>query len=106
MEQPYSIVADALSKFQSASEPIQALMIVMSALTVFGVAWVLMRGIVEIRLARRAASVDAPDARPVASWRDARFEDARLAEPLRVLPIAEGDDVGSPAPVPSPGSSS
>ena len=48
MEQPYSFLADWLSKFQIASEPIQALWILALAATALGVTWLVMRGAVGI----------------------------------------------------------
>jgi hypothetical protein len=48
MEQPYSFLADCLSKFHMASEPIQALWIVATVSIVLGVAWLAMQGAVEI----------------------------------------------------------
>ena len=39
MDQPYSLWADGLSKFQSSSEPIQALWLVAVPATVLGLAW-------------------------------------------------------------------
>ncbi len=48
MDQPYSFLADCLSKFHTASEPIQALLIVALALTVLGVTGLMTRAAVEI----------------------------------------------------------
>jgi hypothetical protein len=46
--EPYSAWADWLNKFHTASEGIQALWIVAGAVTVLGVTWVVMRGVVEV----------------------------------------------------------
>ena len=46
--EPYSAWADWLNKFHTASETIQALWIVASAVTVIGVTWVVTRGVVEV----------------------------------------------------------
>ena len=43
MDQPYSVVADVLSKFHTAPEWIQALWLVAVPVTVLGAAWILMR---------------------------------------------------------------
>ena len=48
MDQPYSFLADWLSKFHMASEPIQALWIVALSATVLGVTGIVMRGVREI----------------------------------------------------------
>jgi hypothetical protein len=68
MDQPYSVVADALSKFHTASEPIQALCILALSLTVLGVTGLVMRGIRDIACTvlmrgagRRAPSILAQD---------------------------------------------
>src|SRR4051812_26997877 len=45
---PYSAIADALDKFHTSSEPIQALWIVALTATVLGVTWIVMRGVREI----------------------------------------------------------
>jgi hypothetical protein len=45
---PYSPFADWLSKFHTASEPIQALWIVALSATVLGVTWIVMRGLREM----------------------------------------------------------
>jgi hypothetical protein len=45
MEQPYSVVADWLSKFHTWPEGIQALWLVALAVTVLGVTWIVMRGL-------------------------------------------------------------
>ena len=55
--EPYSAWADWLNKFHTASETIQALWIVASAVTVIGVTWVVTRGVVEVvRVWREVAS--------------------------------------------------
>ncbi|MGO4523653.1 hypothetical protein AB4097_02180 [Microvirga sp. 2MCAF35] len=48
MDQPYSLWADWLSKFQSSSEPIQALWVVAVPVTVLGLARLTMRGLVQL----------------------------------------------------------
>jgi hypothetical protein len=53
MDQPYSLWADGLSKFQSSSDPIQALWLVAIPVTLLGLAWLVMRGIGDLfRLSR------------------------------------------------------
>ena len=52
MDQPYSFLADWLSKFHMASEPIQALWIVALSATVLGVTWIVTRGVREIATRR------------------------------------------------------
>jgi hypothetical protein len=53
MDQPYSHFADWLSKFHASPEPIQALWLVAIPVTVLGLAWLALRGIVDlVRLAR------------------------------------------------------
>ncbi|NNC01052.1 hypothetical protein HI113_45155, partial [Corallococcus exiguus] len=54
----YSVVADLLNKFHTASEIIQALMIVAMMVTVLGVAWIGMRGLVEVMRVRRRNAAD------------------------------------------------
>jgi len=54
MDQPYSLWADGLSKFQSSSEAIQALWLVAVPVTLLGLAWLALRGACDlIGLARR-----------------------------------------------------
>jgi hypothetical protein len=54
MDQPYSMWADSLSKFQNSSDPIQALWLVAVPLTLLGITWLVMRGIGDlVRLSRR-----------------------------------------------------
>ena len=48
MDQPYSLWADWLSKFQSSSEPIQALWLVATPATLVGITWLAMRGLVQL----------------------------------------------------------
>lgn len=55
MEQPYSFLADCLSKFHMASEPIQALWIVATVSIILGVTWLVMRAAVEIATIRHHA---------------------------------------------------
>ncbi|WP_262269033.1 hypothetical protein [Microvirga yunnanensis] len=45
MDQPYSLWADWLSKFQSSSEPIQALWLVSLPLTLLGITWLVLRSV-------------------------------------------------------------
>jgi hypothetical protein len=45
MDQPYSLWADGLSKFQGSSEPIQALWLVAVPVTVLGALWLVLRGL-------------------------------------------------------------
>ncbi|PVE23225.1 hypothetical protein DC522_16965 [Microvirga sp. KLBC 81] len=45
MDQPYSIVADWLSKFHTSPEFIQALWLIAMPATVLGVTWLVMRGL-------------------------------------------------------------
>jgi hypothetical protein len=51
METPYGVWADALAKFHSASDPIQALGILAFAATVLGMTWCVMRLIRDITVA-------------------------------------------------------
>ncbi|MBZ6078778.1 hypothetical protein [Microvirga puerhi] len=53
MDQPYSIVADWLSKFHIWPEFIQALWVIAIPVTVLGTAWIMMRGVREIVVAAR-----------------------------------------------------
>ncbi|MCB8820021.1 hypothetical protein [Microvirga rosea] len=62
MDQPYSIVADLLSKFQSASEPIQALWLLVMPPTLLGMTWLVMRGLRDIVLTLRHTEQPAPGA--------------------------------------------
>jgi hypothetical protein len=48
MDQPYSIVADWLSKFHTWPESIQALWLIAVPVTVLGVTWIVMRGLREV----------------------------------------------------------
>lgn len=48
MEQPYSVLADWLSKFHTWPEFIQALWLVAVPVTVLGVTWIVMRGLRDI----------------------------------------------------------
>jgi hypothetical protein len=53
MDQPYSLWADGLSKFQNSSEAIQALWLVAIPVTLLGLAWLVMRGLGDLfRLSR------------------------------------------------------
>jgi hypothetical protein len=68
MDQPYSAWADALSKFHTASEPIQALCILALSVTVLGVTGLVTWGIRDIACAllmrgagRRPRTILAPD---------------------------------------------
>ena len=47
MDQPYSVIADWLSKFHTWPETIQALWLVAVSVTVLGVTWIVMRGLRE-----------------------------------------------------------
>jgi hypothetical protein len=58
MDQPYSFLADWLSKFHMASEPIQALWIVALSATVLGVTWIVMRGVREVAAGRPGRAND------------------------------------------------
>ncbi|MBM6593036.1 hypothetical protein [Microvirga pudoricolor] len=51
MEPSYSVWADALAKFQNASDPIQALCILALAATIFGMVWCVTRLIRDITVA-------------------------------------------------------
>jgi hypothetical protein len=53
MEQPYSIVADWLSKFHAWPAFIQMLWLVVPSVTVLGVTWIVMRGLRDIAAVRR-----------------------------------------------------
>ncbi|WP_445501520.1 hypothetical protein [Microvirga sp. G4-2] len=48
MDQPYSIVADWLSKFHTWPELIQALWLITMPATVLGMTWIVMRGLTQI----------------------------------------------------------
>ena len=52
MDQPYSFLADCLSKFHTASEPIQALWILAPVAMILGVTWLVARAAVEIATIR------------------------------------------------------
>ena len=54
MEQPYSVWADALNKFHTAPDWIQALWIVATCATVLGSVFCIMRGLKEIAVAALA----------------------------------------------------
>ncbi len=75
MDQPYSFLADGLSKFHMASEPIQALWILAGVATILGVTWLTARAAVEIARIRHHSRL-AP-----ASPRPARFIDSTAAMP-------------------------
>jgi hypothetical protein len=45
MDQPYSVIADWLSKFHTWPETIQALWLIAVPVTVLGVTWIVMRGL-------------------------------------------------------------
>jgi hypothetical protein len=45
MDQPYSVIADWLSKFHTWPETIQALWLIALPVTVLGVTWIVMRGL-------------------------------------------------------------
>jgi hypothetical protein len=45
MDQPYSVIADWLSKFHTWPESIQALWLIAVPVTVLGVTWIVMRGL-------------------------------------------------------------
>jgi hypothetical protein len=47
MDQPYSVIADWLSKFHTWPESIQALWLIAVPVTVLGVTWIVMRGLRE-----------------------------------------------------------
>jgi hypothetical protein len=54
MDQPYSVIADWLSKFHTWPESIQALWLIAVPVTVLGVTWIVMRGLRDlIRLSHR-----------------------------------------------------
>jgi len=48
MDQPYSVVADWLSKFHTWPEPIQGLWLIAIPATALGITWLTMRGIRDI----------------------------------------------------------
>lgn len=48
MDQPYSVVADWLSKFHTWPELIQALWLIAIPATVLGITWIVMRGLTQI----------------------------------------------------------
>jgi hypothetical protein len=56
MEEPYSVVADWLSKFHTWPEFIQALWLVAVPVTVLGVTWLVMRGVRDTVAAWRTGS--------------------------------------------------
>jgi hypothetical protein len=56
MDQPYSVVADWLSKFHTWPEFIQALWLVAVPVTVLGVTWLVMRGVRDTVAAWRTGS--------------------------------------------------
>ncbi|HZH52325.1 MAG TPA: hypothetical protein VEZ16_10650 [Microvirga sp.] len=53
MQQPYSVLADWLSKFHTWPESIQALWLVAVPVTVLGVTWIVMRGLRDVVAAWR-----------------------------------------------------
>lgn len=82
--EPYSAWADWLNKFHTASEGIQALWIVAGAVTVIGVMWVVMRGVVEVVRVWRAGR--SPEDNPAADIEP---------QPWTTLPVIPGLDSGT-----------
>ncbi|MBM6595845.1 hypothetical protein [Microvirga pudoricolor] len=86
--EPYSAWADALSKFHTASEPIQALCIVALAATIIGVTWCMarvLRDVVRALAGQGAAYVIALDGQ--GRWVVRRVEDGDVRD-WRQLPVA------------------
>ena len=65
MEQPYSVLADWLSKFHTWPEFIQGMWLVAVPVTVLGVTWIVMRGLRDTVAAWRKASRGEPHGRLV-----------------------------------------
>jgi hypothetical protein len=84
MEQPYSVVADWLSKFHTWPEFIQALWLTAMPVTVLGVTWIVMRGLRDIAAVLRGRGEatlygvieDAEGRRLV--WRDGEMKIANI----------------------------
>ena len=53
MDQPYSVWADLLNKFHTASELVQVLWLVAVPVTMLGMTWLAMRGVRDIAVAMR-----------------------------------------------------
>jgi hypothetical protein len=70
METPYSIWADALAKFQNASDQIQALCVLTLAATIFGMVWCLTRLIRDIAVAALQRSARGHGPAPYDATRD------------------------------------
>lgn len=91
MDQPYSFLADWLSKFHMASKPLQALWIVALAATVLGAIGIVMRGVVEIaRITRRTNR----------EWSEAYGQPSAQVTPaavIKVSPVMPGPDPGTHA---------
>lgn len=89
MEQPYSIVADWLSKFHTWPEFIQALWLVAVPVTLLGVTWLVMRGLRDLAAVWRGRGeatlygVPRPWTGPALSYQGGRL---RLADGEKPLP--------------------
>ncbi len=89
VDQPYSVVADWLSKFHTWPESIQALWLIAIPATVLGVTWIVMRGLREIVAAWRGWGeargrlvVGMKDEEPVLAWRDGEARALEARTPL------------------------
>jgi hypothetical protein len=92
MDQPYSVIADWLSKFHTWPESIQALWLIAVPVTLLGVTWIVMRGLRDTVAAwrgrtERQLAYGVEDEEPVLIWRDG---EARAIEARTPLPSPSG----------------
>jgi len=95
MQQPYSVLADWLSKFHTWPESIQALWLVAVPVTVLGVTWIVMRGLRDVvaawRVRGEGALYGGPD----------EWDCLALTYQGGRLGVAEGEAPLPPLPAPS-----
>jgi hypothetical protein len=98
MEQPYSVIADWLSKFHTWSMVIQGLWVVAIAVTLLGMTWLVMRGLRDITAIRHrhggGSLYGAPSVGTgsLLSYRDGRLRMAEdEPEPLPLSFRSEGE---------------
>ncbi len=97
MDQPYSVIADWLSKFHTWPESIQALWLIALPVTVLGVTWIVMRGLRETVAAWRrggegrlvVGAVEDAQGRLLVYW----DREARILGSAPSLPLAIKEDL-------------
>ena len=86
MDQPYSVIADWLSKFHTWPESIQALWLIALPVTVLGVTWIVMRGLRDTAAAWRRGEgrlvYGMGDEERVPIWRDGEARAVEARPPL------------------------